>query len=455
MSSTAAVVLAGGLGARMKSRLPKPLHRVCGIEMARHVIRAARGARIDLVTLVAPQDRYWLIRDTVGAFASVVRQPEPLGSGDALLQARVAVSGTATVLVLNSDVPLVRTETVGRLLEAHAEREADVTLLTCVVDRPDGLGRVIRSGDGSVRAVVEEHDAGESELSVREINCGVYCFRASWLWENLPSVEPSSSGETYLTDLVAIARRQGRTVETVATLDQTEALGVNDRVQLAAAEAAMRARIRERLMLDGVTMPDPSSVYVDAGVRVGTDTIILPNTHVLGHTRVGPDCVIGPNTVIEDSEVGAGCRVTASHVDGAILARGVEVGPFSRLRRGAYLETGVHLGNFVEVKNSRLGPGAKSGHFSYIGDADVGAEVNVGAGTVTCNYDGEQKHPTTIGDRAFIGSGTMLVAPVNVGEDAATGAGSVVTRDVPPGSMAVGMPARARRRGGSGGSQSP
>lgn len=455
MSSTAAVVLAGGLGTRMKSRLPKPLHRVCGIEMARHVIRAARGARIDLVTLVAPQDRYWLIRDTVGAFASVVRQPEPLGSGDALLHARQAVSGAATVLVLNSDVPLVRTETVSRLLETHAERDADVTLLTCVVDRPDGLGRVIRSGDGSVQAVVEERDAGESELAVREINCGVYCFRASWLWENLPSVEPSPSGETYLTDLIAAAVKQGRAVETVATLDQAESLGVNDRVQLAAAEDAMRARIRERLMLDGVTMPDPSSVYVDAGVRVGADTVILPNTHVLGHSRIGPDCVIGPNTVIEDSEVGAGCRVTASHVDGAILARGVEVGPFSRLRRGAYLESGVHLGNFVEVKNSRLGPGAKSGHFSYIGDADVGAEVNVGAGTVTCNYDGEQKHPTTIGDRAFIGSGTMLVAPVTVGEDAATGAGSVVTRDVPPDSMAAGVPARARRRGGSAGSQSP
>ncbi len=455
MSSTAAVVLAGGLGTRMKSRLPKPLHRVCGIEMARHVIRAARGARIDLVTLVAPQDRYWLIRDTVGAFASVVPQPEPLGSGDALLQAHRAVSGAATVLVLNSDVPLVRTETVSRLLEAHAESEADVTLLTCVVDRPDGLGRVIRSGDGSVQAVVEERDASKHESKVQEINCGVYCFRASWLWENLPSVEPSESGEIYLTDLVAAAVKQGRAVETVTTLDQTEALGVNDRVQLAAAEDAMRARIRERLMLEGVTMPDPSSVYVDSGVRVGADTVILPNTHVLGHSRIGLGCVIGPNTVIEDSEVGAGCRVTASHVDGAILARGVEVGPFSRLRRGAYLESGVHLGNFVEVKNSRLGPGAKSGHFSYIGDADVGAEVNVGAGTVTCNYDGEQKHPTTIGDRAFIGSGTMLVAPVSVGEDAATGAGSVVTRDVPPGSMAVGMPARARRRGGSGGSQSP
>ena len=453
MSSTAAVVLAGGLGTRMKSRLPKPLHRVCGIEMARHVIRAARGARIDLVTLVAPQDRYWLIRDTVGAFAAVAPQPEPLGSGDALLQARKAVSGAATVLVLNSDVPLVRAETVSRLLEAHAEREADVTLLTCVVDRPDGLGRVIRSEDGRVQAVVEERDAGENELAVREINCGVYCFRASWLWENLSTVEPSPSGETYLTDLVAIAGRQGRTVESIATPDQSEALGVNDRVQLAAAESAMRARIRERLMLDGVTMPDPSSVYVDAGVRIGADSIILPNTHVLGHSRIGTDCVIGPNSVIEDSEIGAGSSVTASHVKGAILARGVEVGPFSRLRRGAYLEGDVRLGNFVEVKNSRLGPGAKSGHFSYIGDADVGAGVNVGAGTVTCNYDGEQKHHTTIGDRAFIGSGTMLVAPVSVGEDAATGAGSVVTRDVPPGSIAVGMPARARRRDTSAGSQ--
>ena len=455
MSMIAAVVLAGGLGTRMKSRLPKPLHKVCGIEMARHVIRAARGARIDWVTLVAPQDRYWLIRDTIGAFASVVAQPEPLGSGDALLQARKALSGAGTVVVLNGDVPLVRPETVTRLLEAHAAREADVTLLTCVVDDPGGLGRVIRNGDGKVEAVVEERDASEDQLAVREINCGVYCFRADWLWENLSSVEPSESGETYLTALVAMAAGQGRAVEAVTTLDQAEALGVNDRVQLAAAESAMRARIRERLMLDGVTMPDPSSVYVDAGVRVGADTTILPNTHVLGHSRIGADCVIGPNSVVQDSEIGAGSRVTASHVEGAILAKGVEVGPFSRLRRGAYLESGVHLGNFVEVKNSRMGPGAKSGHFSYIGDADVGADVNVGAGTVTCNYDGEQKHATAIGDRAFIGSGTMLVAPVSVGEDAATGAGSVVTKDVPADSIAVGMPARSRRRGGPAAERQP
>ena len=234
MSSIAAVVLAGGMGARMKSRLPKPLHRVCGIEMARHVIRAARGARIDWVTLVAPQERYWLIRDTIGAFAAVVPQPEPLGSGDALLQARKALSGAATVVALNGDVPLIRAETVSRLLEAHAEREADVTLLTCVVDRPDGLGRVIRGADGKLQAVVEERDASEEQLAVREINCGVYCFRATWLWESLPTIGPSASGETYLTGLVAAAVEQGRAVATVAALDQSEALGVNDRVQLAA-----------------------------------------------------------------------------------------------------------------------------------------------------------------------------------------------------------------------------
>ena len=452
MSSTAAVVLAGGRGVRMKSQLPKPLHRVCGIEMARHVIRAARGARIDWVTLVAPRDRYWLIRDTVGAFAAVVAQSEPLGSGHALLEARGRLGGADTVLVLNADVPLIRAETVRRVTEAHADSDADVTLLTCVADRPDGLGRVVRSERGCHRGRWSRSATrAKAELAIREINCGVYCFRASWLWDSLPSIGPSPSGETYLTALVAAAASQGCAVETIGTLDQAEALGVNNRVQLAEAESAMRARIRERLMMDGVTMPDPSTVYVDAGVRVGADTHILPNTHVLGHTRVGPDCVIGPNTVVEDSEIGAGCRVTASHVEGAFLASGVEIGPFSRLRRGARLESGVHLGNFVEVKNSRLGQGAKSGHFSYIGDADVGAEVNVGAGTVTCNYDGERKHTTTIGDRAFIGSGTMLVAPVSVGEDSATGAGSVVTRDVPPDSIAVGMPARTRRRTGRSG----
>ena len=430
----------------MKSRLPKPLHRVCGVEMARHVIRAARGAGVEWITLVAPQERYWPVRDAVGAWAAVVPQPEPLGSGHALMQARSALRGASTVLVLNADVPLVRAETVRRLLDTHAERQADVTLLTCEVDDPSGLGRVASSDGGEVSAVVEERDADDAQRAIREVNCGVYCFDAEWLRAALPTLKPSPGGETYLTALVEKAARQRRVVASVAASDPTEALGVNDLVELARAEAAMRGRIRERWMLSGVTMPDPSTVYVDADVQIGADSLIMPNTHLRGNTRIGERSVIGPNTIVEDTTIGARCKVVASHLERAVLADEVDVGPFCHLRPGARLESGVHLGNFVEVKNSRLGPGATSGHFSYIGDALVGADVNVGAGSVTCNYDGERKHHTNIGDGAFIGSGTMLVAPVSIGERAATGAGSVVTKDVPPDSIAVGAPARTRRR---------
>ena len=381
MSATAAVVLAGGRGERMKSRLPKPLHRICGIEMSRHVIRAASRAGVEWVTLVAPQARYWPVRDVIGAYAAVVAQPEPLGSGHALMQARNALRGAKDVLALNADVPLVRAETVRRLLETHAELQADVTMLTCVVEDPRGLGRVVRSESGDVLAVMEERDADAAQRAIREINCGVYAFRAEWVRENLPLLQPSSGGEIYLTSLIEAAARQGRIVATVAASDPTEAMGVNDRVELARAEAVMRERIRERWMLSGVTMQDPATAYIDADVQIGPDTLIMPNTHLRGNTRVGADCVIGPNSVVEDTTIGARCNVVASHLERAVLADDVEVGPFSHLRPGARLESGVHLGNFVEVKNSRLGPGATSGHFSYIGDSLVGADVNVGAGS--------------------------------------------------------------------------
>ena len=276
------------------------------------------------------------------------------------------------------------------------------------------------------------------------MNAGVYCFRTGWLWDELARIEPSAYGEVYLTSLIELA--PVGMVETLTVDDPQEAWGVNTRVELAAAEGVMRTRIRERWMLEGVSMPDPNSVYIDYGASIGVDTVVLPNTHIRGATRIGADCEIGPNSIIEDSRIGDRCRVVASVVEDATLESGVDVGPFSHMRPGAYLETGVHIGNFGEVKNSRIGRDAKMGHFSYIGDAQVGANVNIGAGAITCNYDGERKHGTVIGDDAFIGSDTMLVAPVTVGERSYTSAGAVVNRDVPPDSGAIGAPARIRSK---------
>lgn len=449
MTTYAAVILAAGKGVRMKSRTPKVLHRICGREMLSLVVGAAREAGLEHTVVVVPRDSK-AIRDALGDRVSYAEQSEPLGSGHALLQAQAAVGDAYGVVVLSGDVPLIRPDTLKEMLRRHRARRACVTLLTSTLTAPDGLGRVVRSPSGEVAAIVEESDADEATLGIREVNGGTYCFDAAWLWENLPGLTPSRKGEIYLTDLIALAVQQGMTVEPVQSKYAYETLGVNNRIQLAEAEGVLRQRIRERWMLSGVTMPDPSSVYIDDTAELGEDTLVLPNTYIRGSTRIGRDCEIGPGSIIADSAIGDGCKVVASVIEGSTLEDGVDIGPFSHLRPGCYLEKGVHVGNYVEIKNSRLKSGTKSGHFSYIGDAELGANVNIGAGTITCNYDGEKKNRTVIGDDAFIGSDTMLVAPVTVGERAATGAGAVVTRDVPPDTLAVGVPARIlpKRSGG-------
>jgi len=279
-----------------------------------------------------------------------------------------------------------------------------------------------------------------------EVNGGVYCFADSWLWENLARIEPSPGGERYLTSLVAIGAARGDRIWGVVAADTDNILGVNNRLQLAQVEAKLRQRIREHWMLAGVTLLDPASVFIDADVAIGRDTVILPNTMLLGQTHIGEECEVGPGSVVRDSTVGHRCRVTTSVLEESVLEGEVTVGPFSHLRPGSYLELGVHVGNFAEVKNSRLATGVAMGHFGYLGDATVGGRVNLGAGMVTCNYDGKEKHRTVIEAGAFIGCDTMLVAPVTVGAEAVTGAGSVVTEDVPPGQLVVGVPAKIKER---------
>lgn len=441
--SFAAVILAAGLGTRMKSRTPKALHRVCGREMLLLVTDAIRDTDIDDIAVVVPQDSR-PFRNALGDSVLYATQSEPLGTGHALLQARDALDGAVNLLALYGDSPLIRASTLARLMQRHTESEACATIITSRSANPGGMGRILRDASGNISAIVEEQNADRETLAIREVNSGFYCFRASWLWHNLERLSPASNGELLLTDLVHAAVSQGLTVESIESKDAHETMGVNDRIQLAEAEAAMRRRIRERWMLRGVTMPDPSSVYIDHGAALGQDTAVLPNTHITGHTVIGSDCVIGPNSIIDNATMGDGCEVVSSVVRDSTLDSGVDVGPFSHIRGGSHIESGVHIGTSAEVKNSRLGRGTKMGHFSYMGDATIGENVNIGAGTITCNFDGIDKHRTVIGKNAFIGSDTMLIAPVRIGERAATGAGAVVTRDVPDGSTVLGVPARIK-----------
>ncbi len=443
MVTFAAVVLAAGKGTRFKSQTPKVLHHVCGKEMVRLVVDAARAAGVQSVAAVVPKASQ-AIRDAFGDAVEFAVQPEPLGSGDALLRARHALGGVDNVLVLYGDVPLILWDTLRRLLQRHNETEACITLLTSTLMQPDGLGRIVRSAGGRVAAIVEESVADKETKAIVETNSGCYCFRASWLWDTLEGLAPSSKGEVFLTDLVAEAAGNGLLVESVQSEDEFETIGVNNRIQLAKAEEVLRHRIRERWMLGGVTMHDPSSIYIDADVELGQDTVILPNTHITGSSKIGSNCRIGPNSVINDSAIGDRCTVASSVIRGSVFEDDVDAGPFAHVRDNSYLETGVHIGTSAEVKNSRLGKDTRSGHFSYIGDAKLGSNVNIGAGAVTCNFDGLNKNETIIGNDAFIGCDTMLVAPVEVGDGAVTGAGSVVTKDVPPNSLVVGVPAKVR-----------
>jgi bifunctional UDP-N-acetylglucosamine pyrophosphorylase/glucosamine-1-phosphate N-acetyltransferase len=348
--------------------------------------------------------------------------------------------------VTYGDMPLLTEGTLQKLLQTQAKNSGPLSMVTLISEDPQGFGRIIRGMDGSVVAIVEEVECTPEQLSIQELNVGAYCFDAKWLWQALKCLPLSPKGEYYLTDVIGIAVQDGLRVDALTVSDNQEALGINTRVHLAEAETVMRKRILENLMLEGVTVIDPASTYVEASVKIGMDTILQPNTFLRGNTVIGENCVIGPNTIITDCQVGNRCAILAVVMEKAIVEDGVDMGPFARLRKGAHLGPGVHMGNFGEVKDSYLGEGTKMGHFSYIGNATIGKDVNIGAGTITCNYDGEKKHPTVIGDRVFIGSDTMLVAPLTIEEDAKTGAGAVVTHDVAAGEVVVGVPAKPIRK---------
>ena len=442
----AAVVLAAGQGTRMRSDLPKVLHCIAGKPMLQYSLDLV-AEMTDQPPVVVIGHKADEVKKEIGDQARYVVQQEQLGTAHAVQTAETLIGTQAElVLVLNADLPLILHDTIERMIECQQNNAGPLSILTVTTDNPRGFGRIIRAEDGSVLRIVEEAVASPEELQVKELNVGVYCIRTDWLWQALKQIKPSPKGEYYLTDLVEIANRQGEKVQAVLAAEQEEAVGINNRVHLAEVEAIMHRRINRMWMESGVTMIDPTSCYIEAGVEIGRDTVIWPNTYLRGLTKVGHHCEIGPNSMLQDTRVGNHCTILQSMMEHAVLEDHVEIGPFGHLRKGAYLADHVHMGNFGEVKNSYLGKGSKMGHFSYMGDAEVGENVNIGAGTITCNYDGTHKNKTVIGANVFIGSDTMLVAPVNIGENATTGAGAVVNKDVPPNTIVVGVPAKELRK---------
>ncbi len=451
--SLAVIVLAAGAGTRMRSALPKPLHQIGGRPLVAYALRSAAALRATSTVIVVGHGADE-VRSALGAGYTFALQEPQLGTAHAVEVALPEMPSHAEIVfVLFSDTPLIRTETLAAMRDAHRAQCARVTILTTEITDPAQYGRIVRDGAGRVTAIVEFEHATEKQRAITEINSGVCCFDGAWLRATLPRVQTNSTGEKYLTDLVALALEDaggdGWPVATV-TVDAVEAMGVNDRVQLAEAEAALNRRTLERLMRSGVTVRDPALTHIDDTVTIGQDTVIEPGCILRGDTTIGGGCVVGPYALVTESRIGDRCRIVASSIEHAAIESDCDCGPYSHLRPGAHVRAETHIGNFVELKQTVIGPHAAVGHFSYLGDATIGADVNIGAGTITANYDGTPaKQRTEIGDRAFIGVDTLLRAPVRVGEDAATGAGAVVTRDVAAGELVAGVPARPMRRKGT------
>ncbi|GCF10873.1 bifunctional protein GlmU [Dictyobacter arantiisoli] len=446
----------------MRSTLSKLLHPLAGQPLLAHVLksvetipstaafaslRASLTASRPIVVLGHKAEQ---VLEAFGDRCLYARQEEQLGTGHAVLAAQDAVDALdplpETVLVCYGDTPLVRSEILAQVLAEHSARQATITFLTATADTSSDYGRVVRDSHGQVREIVEVKRATPEQLSITEVNSGVYCFDRAWLWKSLTALPRNAAGEYYLTDLIAVAGAQERAIATVqGSFD--ESLGVNNRVQLAEAEQIMRRRILEQHMYAGVTIIDPATTYIDSDVQIASDTVLLPNTIITGKTTIGSWCRIGPGTTIDQSTIGDRCVIRNSALEETVLEDEVSMGPFSHCRPGAHLARGVRMGNFGEIKNSYVGEGSDVHHFSYLGDATVGDHVNIGAGTITSNYNGltKQKYRTTIGSGAFIGCDSVLIPPVTIGDHAMTGASSLVNKDIPAHTLAYGVPARVAR----------
>jgi len=443
----AVIVLAAGEGTRMRSGRPKVLHEIAGRSLLGHAVAPARGVDPSELVVVVRHERDAVVEHLAQIAPDVVvaEQDEVPGTGRATACGLAALQHRdGTVVITYGDVPLLAPATLRDLVDLHEESGDAVTVLTAELADPTGYGRVLRDFDGTVLAIVEQKDATAEQAAVTEVNTGIYAFDGAFLAQALERLgTDNAAGEVYLTDVVAVARAAGRGVRAVRVEDVTQTEGVNDRVQLAALGRALRDRIVEGWMRAGVTVVDPQTTWLDAGVELAADVTLLPGTQLFGATRVAAGATIGPDTTLRDCLVGADASIVRSHATGAEIGPGASVGPFSLLRPGTVLGEGGKIGAYVETKNAVIGPGSKVPHLTYVGDADIGVGSNIGAATVFVNYDGESKHRTTVGDHVRIGSDTMLVAPVEIGDGAYTAAGSVITDDVPPGAMGVG---RARQR---------
>jgi bifunctional UDP-N-acetylglucosamine pyrophosphorylase/glucosamine-1-phosphate N-acetyltransferase len=442
MSDFTAVILAAGEGTRMKSETPKVLHRVCGVPMLGHVVRAAKSAGAGRIIVVIGSGAELVKKAFEGQGVEFVLQEEQKGTGHALMQAEEAARGSSLIVVLYGDMPLVRPESIAAMVDFHRERGACATVMTASVSDPTGYGRIIKEGD-RVLAIREEKDASPEEKAICEINSGFYCFDGKEVFKALSRVNNRNrQGEYYLTDVVEILNGDGKTVLAFKIRDSEELSGVNDRRQLAIVQTIMQKRILNHWMSEGVTFINPDTSVVEADVKIGRDTVVYPGACLEGRTEIGEGCaLIGPCR-IRDSKIGNHVEITMSQIQESVIEDGVKIGPYSNLRPGCVISSGVKIGDFVEMKNARVGEGSKVPHLSYVGDAVIGRGVNIGAGVIFVNYDGYKKHQTVVEDGAFVGCNSNLIAPVTIGAGSYVAAGSTITREVPGDSLAI---ARARQ----------
>ncbi|HKZ17910.1 MAG TPA: bifunctional UDP-N-acetylglucosamine diphosphorylase/glucosamine-1-phosphate N-acetyltransferase GlmU [Geobacteraceae bacterium] len=451
MVATAAIILAAGKGTRMKSDLVKVMHNLAGYPMIDYPVSAARDADASRIVIVAGHQsdkvrEYFSGRDDM-VFAL---QEEQLGTGHAVACARQSLDGfSGRIFILCGDVPLLKGETLRRMAAFHERCVAVLTVLTARLDDPYGYGRVVKRGDSTILRIVEEKDADDTERKIREINSGIYCVESGFLMDAVCRLSnDNAQGEYYLTDIVQMAAEAGHSCVSFPVDDAEEVMGVNDRVQLATAGAVIRRGINEGLMYSGVTVVDPGNTYIDRGVKVGRDTTIFPNVHINGVTEIGENCVIEPSVIIRGCRIGDGVTIKAGSVmTDSVLHDAVSVGPMAHIRPGTELMKHAKIGNFVEIKKAVIGEDSKASHLTYLGDATIGSGVNIGCGTITCNYDGVNKHRTVIEDGVFVGSDVQLIAPVTVGRNSLVAAGTTVTKDVPPDSLAISRTPQVNKEG--------
>ena len=443
MTERYAIILAAGKGTRMKSKLYKVLHPVCGKPMVEHIMnRVTETAPNEIITIVGHGAE--LVKKQLGDRSEYALQAEQLGTGHAVLQAEPFLKGKkGTTLVISGDTPLLTSETLNNLFEYHQGKNASATILTAKAEDPTGYGRIVRDHVGIVEKIVEQKDATLEEARIQEINTGTYCFDNELLFDALSQLDTDNAqGEYYLTDIIEILKKAGKNVAAYLTEDFNESLGVNDRVALSKANELMRARINHQHMLNGVSFIDPKATYIDDGVVIGAETVIEPGVYLKGKTVIGENCLITANSQITDSIIEDDVTVKTSVVEESILRKGSDVGPYAHLRPKAEIGEKAHVGNFVEVKKAVIGEGTKVGHLTYVGDAILGKDINVGCGVVFVNYDGKNKHQTTVVDHSFVGSSVNLIGPVNVAPNSMIAAGSTITKDIPEGAMGI---ARARQ----------